>query len=1341
MSAEARACNYPSLHLRPRPKSGLFLSFTFYLMHLMSDLKAQFQFQELRHHFEADPHLEVQDAAISRIHVLHGEIAEDDLLVVEYQGRPALSFYNTRGQLIDVDHYLPDHYPDQDRETAASIVKNLSGIKPQQLGDPASFRPLLEEVFELGDFSLAAGLRIKLGLETTATDERRFKEKFNFRGSSEDFKSILLGEYANFQDFLQAYLGEKLQEGNGYVHFTAAGNIIITTLNKRSGMTVMLETHDADGHLLPPANWLITRTNLPAELEQALVFRSQDIKDFFAADGFETTYRSDRYHLIHSDGLLELDSLLDNTNNLLKIRLHNNCFHPLPSDLNVLVALTTPTEVTIINTHRSVVPGKWSQTVSLPERVSLVRADDNLATLFAQNEKGNILVFDLSQDKASLIAELGTFADGFELDATGSVITRERESGSLVKIRTNATDLELPGDQASFATAFQNLAHLFKGESLFTKTSYAQKITESEPEDSALPTAVDIARYDFEASIEHLLVEAGQSYDRLLEVQEKMAIARTNISEELTRVAEEQQLLLVGRRLQTTVNNIVRPMERRVRGLVETTRAQQIIEQARGYLAAVAGLQDPTAFRDILNGLRAAADELSGMTTSEAVPAVVTEFNDIQRALNAAFSEQISQDGNHLQAFINQEIAQVEAAIKNTHDPRRLESLLATHPAAVELMTLLKQPFVLQSIASDQRLSPAGIQRRLHQAVRLRSAHLQQERDRKEAEVNAAKLQLAKMIKENIDFFVRHHSGNFSELELARTAAYQEILRDTGKLETQFRDVRLARELRQQLERRILERNREDLERMIAFEGKYAYIQNDPDLFIDLEASLQEFPTWTLDVIEKKGAKDTYLATFVRSTDKEVYRPTTTDNLRSGRAFEIEGSHQQDFFAAYDTYAAAEHSYAFTSALWAIAKEQKRPEDFPQFPPDSLQRMLPEGSAALKALRCALEKKHREDLERRRDRNVPLITPAFIDETPYFQEKLQEFVIKAKLQLTTGSGIILLSGPPSTGKSAFLKFAAAVMNREYFEHASDKWQTKNSLVTAIKFGEHGPYSTPAGFTKAITTPNSLINIEEIKEWPEALRKSLNPFFAGSDVFVAPDGTAYKIGANILLCAAANLGAIYRQDDEPFTADFWSRIEVVEFDYAPHAIDRQYYDDLHLPRKHTLLTIRDLARKYFAVNSLPEAPQARAGALARKVLEFLLLPKADEKVKRDNLRHQISTYFQRDHTAQRQVFGPEEAAKVALRRLRDFQGYSPAQFFDLYDHFINGQPLRLSRLAKLQTADVTQYEHLRILLLALHAVEGCLRHLRDQFYSSAGQTEIEGTNREFIGAAYLLGMLT
>ena len=366
----------------------------------------------------------------------------------------------------------------------------------------------------------------------------------------------------------------------------------------------------------------------------------------------------------------------------------------------------------------------------------------------------------------------------------------------------------------------------------------------------------------------------------------------------------------------------------------------------------------------------------------------------------------------------------------------------------------------------------------------------------------------------------------------------------------------------------------------------------------------------------------------MRNTDHSVYRPSTKDNLESGKSFEITDEEYSDFSLHFNNYCEGEFSFELLDTLWQIQTEKAEAKNFPQFDPTSIANALPKNNTQKKSLRCALEKKKRENDEKIRIRKVPVVSPEFIDETPYFQSKLQEFAIKSKLQLVSGSGIILLSGPPSTGKSAFLKFISSIMNREYFEHAADKWQTKNSLVTAIKFGEFGAYATPAGFTRAITTPHSLVNIEEIKEWPEALRKSLNPFFAGSKVFIAPDGTQYEIGDNILLCAAANLGSMYRQDDEPFTSDFWSRIEVVEYNYAPQHIERAYFQNLHEPDGQKYLTMQELVRTYFNYEKAPKDPEGKAIHFSKQFLEFTLLPKTDEAIKRQNLQNNIEEFFQR-----------------------------------------------------------------------------------------------------------------
>ncbi len=1303
----------------------------------MPSIKEQFSFQQLPDHFEKDTHIGIEGLAIQELRLLAGESPKEDLLVVIYKKSPYLSFYDTQGELIDVDHYLPDTYKKEDTYGADSLMANLRNFNVAESKKSKVFYHLITEVLSIdGGTNLAKGLRSRYGFETSSGILKQF---FRAEGITGDIRDGLLDKFTSFYAFLESLILFQQQGRNSYVHITAQDNIVITPLQKRSGIAVMMETQNIKGHLLPPNQWLITRTNDVDSLEQALIFRTKDIQDFFEAEADDEVIETDRYKLYHTPGEVEIDSLLDNTGNLLKLAALNDCLQILPSDNNIIVVLSNEREVTVVNTHRSIVPHKWPKKIILPEASHWVRADENIQVLFVQNKIGTISAYDIIGDHPELLQEIGTFALGFELDQNASLIVKEKESRGLLKITTNTVDIEVPAEQQNFKAILENLSYLFKGESLFTETQFAKVVQEEAPEETKTPSVFESARFDFEANVEQMLMEAGKSYEELLLVQNKVAISRQNLGEELTAYAEKEGIFLVGQRLQAAINAIIKPSEKKVRNLVEESRSALILEEVKGFRGKMEDLSDPNAYREILNALRQFQEELNAMLPDNTTR-MMTEFKSIKNELNLAFSDQIAKDGSALQEFINGEINQIEKAIKDTHDPRQLETLLSTHPASLELMNLLKQPFLLQNIARERSLSPAGIQSRLFASVAARKIELKKELEAKEAEKGIAKKQFAKMIQESIDFFVKNHTKDFSDLSLSVNAAYQQILGDIQRLEKTYRDVRLATDLRRKLERRILERNRADLEKMVAFEGKYAFIKNDPDLYVDLESTVRTFPVWSMRLIEKKGFSGTYMVTFMRNTDRNVFRPGATENLASGKAFEINEEEYGTFAESYEAYCTGDVPYELADILWEIYQGKSLAENFPQYSKIRIENLLPKSKEAAKGLRCALEKKKRDHLERNRKRFVPRISPEFIDETPYFQSKLQEFVIKAKLQLVSGSGAILLSGPPSTGKSAFLKFASAIMNREYFEHAADKWQTKNSLITAIKFGENGPYATPAGFTVAITTPHSLISIEEIKEWPEALRKSLNPFFAGSKIFVAPDGTNYDIGENILLCAAANLGAMYRQDDEPFTSDFWSRIEVVEYSYAPEQVDREYYEDLHDMKIRQFLTMQDLIKEKFKVNAAPKEVVARAQHFAKLFLEFILLPKADENVKRGNLQGYIREYFEDPDAFEGNQYSPEEAAKVALRRLKDFQKFSAKEFFDLYDHFVNQQNIRTKRIKRLQAGDIDRYKQLKGLILTVRYLEGCLRHLRKKFYATAGQTEIEGTNREFIKCVYLLGMI-
>ena len=1304
----------------------------------MSSLKEQFKFQIIQSHFDTDNHTEVQNLDVENIRVLSAESADNDILVVIYMGSPNLSFYNTEGKLLDVDHYLPENYRQYDDINLEAIISNLKNNDIKRLKTSAEFEALIIETFKAGDDNFTAGLELLYGLHI---DESLILNLIPDLRTAEPEAAIqtILSAYNSFYDLLSE-LVLRLQRNNAYVHITPTDNIIITPLNKRCGLSVIIESQDINDNLLPTNKWNIVRTQSPTTLDQSLVFRTNDVKNYFTASTYTDTFETERYKLYYDDQALSIDSYLDNTDNVLKVNVINDCYKIMASDHNIIVVLSSSNEITLVNTHKSVVPHKWPKKIVLPGIYNWIRTDENLSVVFCQDDQGLITCYDITTEHPEKITEIGVFAPRFEIDQNSQLICLDIATKELIKIKTNLQEIEIPSDQKNFNTVFKNLSHMFKGESLFVKTQFAKPMSKviAKPENK-LPSAVEKARYDFETNVENMLINSNSKYEDLINIQNKMAIARQNITEELMVQADKENIFLVGQRLKSTINNIMFPSELRVRNLVEAVRAKNILASCRSFRAKAQGIDDPNAFREILNKLRVYKEELDNML-SENSSEVLSDFKKIHEEMNVTFSEKISQEGNTLQEFIASEIKEIEKEIEKTHHTKLLENILGTHPAAVELITLLKQPFILQTIAQEKKLSPAAIQSRLFKAVENRKLAIIGEQERAEAEKNAAKRQLEKMIKESIDFFVLNHSSSFSDLELSTNPTYQNIQVDINKIEQTYGDVRLATDLRRILGRKILERNRINLEKRITFEGKYAYIKNDPHLYVDLDTVSQNFPKWHLDLTEKKGSADKYLVNFIKESDREVYRPSTTDNLRSGKAFELDGSDYSDFFVKYDLYIKEEYSYELLEALWNINEGTMTEVNYPQFAQTTIKVLLPTNKIERKALRCALEKKSRDELENTRKRNVPEISPEFIDNTPYFKHKLHEFIIKSKIQLASGSGLLLLTGPPSTGKSAFLKYAASIMNREYFEHASDKWQTKNSLVTAIRFGEFGPYSVPAGFTKAITTPNSLINIEEVKEWPEALRKSLNPFFAGSKVFLSPDGTRYNIADNILLCAATNLGAIYRQDDEPFTADFWSRIEVVEYDYAPLHVSRDYYNSIIYPKKNNLLTVQDLVRQQFLYDQSPVQPENKAVYFSKQFLEFILLPKADEQIKRANLSNYINEYFENDVTRDEDAVSPEEAMKVAMRRLKDFQGFTPMEFYDLYDHFINGENLRAKRLSTMRARDNNLYNHLKVLVLSIGHIEACLRSLRNIFYTSAGQTEIEGTNREFIKCVYLLGLM-
>jgi len=357
----------------------------------------QFTYQKLPNHFDRDTHIHVQGLEIHKVHVLAGETAEKDIIVVEYKDSPNLSFYDSEGKLVDIDHYLPDEYKTADMSGADAVISNLRGLNINKAKSTRDFKELLEATLIAGQNDLTNGLKIKFGFEATKGATKAFLNQYTISTSTE-IAAQITQYFTTFYQFLEDYIliQQKLQLG--YIHITPKDNLIITPLNKRNGIAVILETKDSENHLLPPNKWTITRTHDVATFEQALVFRSEDIKSFFDTTGDTEVRTTDRYKLYHTLGEIAIDSLLDNTDNLLKVPLVNDCFQVLHSDSNIIVALSNEQEMTIINTHRSIVPHKWPKKVVLPEAMQWMRVDENLCTAFVQNLSGEILVLDITND-------------------------------------------------------------------------------------------------------------------------------------------------------------------------------------------------------------------------------------------------------------------------------------------------------------------------------------------------------------------------------------------------------------------------------------------------------------------------------------------------------------------------------------------------------------------------------------------------------------------------------------------------------------------------------------------------------------------------------------------------------------------------------------------------------------------------------------------------------------------------------------------------------------------------------------------------------------------------------
>ncbi len=1294
----------------------------------MHQIQKQIQIQVLDKHFEKEIHHEISRLDFDKTTLLSSEHG-NDIIIVSYKSSPLISIYSINGKLLDVDAYLPNDYYQKDidliEEIAQKVDKTLSSENPDF--NYANLKKAIKDEAHLVKFiSSIKELQFDSNEAKAFISSNKIKDINGFVNRSKSVTKIL-----------EQFLKFRYENTFDFVHVLNKKYIIIRGYDQSNGYAVIVETHDNDNKLLHNDNWIITRTNNPELLKQSLSFRTEEVRSFLGESQYANTIKTERFILKEHQNSISLDSLLDNTANLLTLDTVNQCYHTLTLDKNIIGVLTEKNQFSIVNTYNSIIPKKWLRNIHLPNAYEFARIDDNLQFIIAQTEEGQIDILHVEDSAATLIKNLGQYELGFELSQEGAIICYSFDK-NLVYISTNIPEIEIKENQENLSNVFKELRTKLQGERLFERVNFPKKVSE-DVEESTKNTnkQIDNLRFEFEATIEDLLLETNDKYEKLIAVQEKIGIARLNIIEQLSQKLDASSLSIGGRRLTSIVHSIVNPSEKKVQLIISNVRLKHINLELKTAIEDLRKAEQSDIFKSIINKLRNYSAEVNAFPPG-IDKITLGDFHHLEKEINDSFQSYIDDEDSKLAQFILDEISEVQKIISSTNDLRVLEILLNTNPVAIELFNMLKQEFVLKVLGDKGNFSPLKIQKQLHEAVERRKQELILERTRYKEEEQRAKFQMRDMIRESISFFIENHSRDFSDVSLAKSSNYLQVKKDIKKIETDYRDLKLAADLRRELEIKIIEKNSVKLARIISQEGKYAFVQNDADLYIDILNKNISFPQWEIDFQVHKNEEIINIL-FVRNTDKEKFIIDVAKNILSASSFTIDKKNFEEFHAAYNTYISGNYSLSFLGNLRSLYLGEEIGKDVMTLSKELIKDAKPKNETAFKAITVAIEKINLDTKERERKRNIPSIPINYVDDTPYFQNKLAEFFIKAKIQLLDNSGILLLSGPPSTGKSAFLKFVAAITNREYFEHVSDKWQTKNSLVNSIKFGKNGPYSIPAGFTKAITTANSIFNIEEIKEWPEALRKSLNPFFAGSKTFIAPDGTKYKIGDNIILCAAANLSSFYRQDDEPFTSDFWSRIDVVEFDYAPEKVSFDYIDTL-FEYTRTPLTLKDMIRQYFKIHEAPDNELARTKYISKKVVKFFLLPKADETIKRNTIEKLINDYFEQDNHEENLKFNPEESAKIALKRLRQLADHTLIEYYDLYNHFINEDEISSAKLQKRIKADPTIYSQYYITFFCIHQVEGCLRYLRKEFYASAGRTEIEGTNREFIRALYLIDLL-
>lgn len=199
---------------------------------------------------------------------------------------------------------------------------------------------------------------------------------------------------------------------------------------------------------------------------------------------------------------------------------------------------------------------------------------------------------------------------------------------------------------------------------------------------------------------------------------------------------------------------------------------------------------------------------------------------------------------------------------------------------------------------------------------------------------------------------------------------------------------------------------------------------------------------------------------------------------------------------------------------------------------------------------------------------IPLADPSF-KLTPYFEKKFAWFASLINRQLGLGNnayleelinnkkapdweklsakGMSVIVGPRGTGKNKLVDFYCASTNRPLFRYTCSPTKEESDLTYDVKISDGEAVRIPSRVLTAATTPNAVLEIDEINVLRPNIAKFFNSLFDG-DRTIFMDDQVIKAAPGTVFVGLMNPSEYAGVEDLPETID--DRSNIIKMDYPP-----------------------------------------------------------------------------------------------------------------------------------------------------------------------------------------------